>query len=129
MDIKLGAKESAEIIVSSEHTAATFGSGGQEVLATPAMVAIMELAALKCLAQFLPEGLDSVGTKINISHLSATPVGMRACAEAEIHEVDRKRVVFKVRAYDEAGLIGEGIHERFVIDAKKFMSKAEGKKE
>ena len=91
------------------------------------MVAMMELAACNALAPYYEEGQSSVGTKLSISHDAATPVGMQVRAEAEVVEVDRRRIVLNVTAYDEAGVIGKGTHERFLIDAAKFLAKAEAK--
>lgn len=128
MSIEIGTKGCSQLTVQYENTAIALRSGGLEVLATPVMVALMEEAALTSVRPFLDPGTDTVGTLINVSHLSATPVGMAVHAESEVTEVDRRRIVFAVRAYDEAGLIGEGTHERFIIDAEKFMSKCAAKK-
>lgn len=128
MPIEVGLKGTSERIVTPEMTAAAAGSGAQEVLATPVMVGMMENAALTSLQPYLEQGQSSVGTRISVSHISATPVGMRVRAESEVTEIDRKRIVFAVRAFDEAGLVGEGTHERFIIDAEKFMAKCQAKK-
>lgn len=128
MPIEIGLKGTAERMVTPEMTAAAAGSGAQEVLATPVMIGMMENAALTSLQPYLEPGQSSVGTRICVSHVSATPVGMRVRAESEVVEVDRRRVVFNVRALDEAGLVGEGTHERFIIDAERFMAKCEAKK-
>lgn len=128
MPIDIGLKGTAERMVTPEMTAAAAGSGAQEVLATPVMIGMMENAALTSLQPYLEPGQSSVGTRICVSHVSATPVGMRVRAESEVVEVDRRRIVFNVRALDEAGLVGEGTHERFIIDAERFMAKCEAKK-
>ncbi|NCB52361.1 MAG: hypothetical protein EOM54_10865 [Clostridia bacterium] len=128
MTIEIGLKGSAEKVVTHELTAAAVGSGAQEVFATPAMISMMEMASLSSLIPYLAPGQSSVGTRVNVSHLSATPIGMKVRAESEIIEIDRKRIVFSVKAYDEAGLIGEGTHERFIIDIEKFMAKNAEKK-
>ena len=121
--MKIGAKYKVEISVSENETAKAFGSGTLSVLATPKMIALMEEASYKCLDMYLENGQTSVGTYLDVKHLSATPVGMKAYAEAEITEVDGRRVVFNVKAYDEKGLIGEGKHERFIVFSEKFVDK------
>ena len=128
MVVKIGLKGVSEAVVKEDMTARSLRSGGQDVLATPIMIALMEEAALLSLRPCLAAGEDSVGTRIDVRHLSATPVGMKVRVESEVTEVDRRRVVFAVRAFDEAGLIGEGTHERFVVDGAKFMEKCRAKK-
>ena len=127
MSIPVGAKGAAEMLVTDDKTAAAIGSGSVRVFATPWMVAMMELSACNALAPYYEEGQSSVGTKLNVSHDKATPVGMRVHAEAEVIEVDRRRIVLQVTARDETGVIGRGTHERFLIDMAKFLAKAEGK--
>lgn len=127
MALELGIKGSSARTVTTFFTAKALGSGGLDVLATPIMVALMEEAALLSVRPYLEPGMDTVGTKLDVSHLSATPVGMKVRAESELVEIDRRRLVFEVRAYDEAGLIGEGTHERFIVDMEKFMAKCEAK--
>ena len=121
--MEIGAKYRVEITVSEAETAKAFGSGTLLVLATPKMIALMEEASYKCIDKFLEEGQSSVGTYLDVKHVAATPVGMKAYAEAEIIEIDGRRVVFSVEAYDEKGLIGEGKHERFIINSEKFVAK------
>ena len=128
MDIPGGAKGRAEMAVTSDKTAAAIGSGSVEVFAPPWMIAMMELAACNALAPFYDAGQSSVGTKLDVTHDAATPVGMKVCAEAEVIEVDRRRIVLKVTAWDETGVIGRGTHERFLINAEKFLAKTEAKK-
>ena len=128
MDIPVGAKGSAEMTVTHDKTAIAVGSGGLEVFATPWMIAMMELAACQALAPYYDEGQSSVGTKLEITHDAPTPPGMKVCAEAEVTEVDRRRIVFAVKAWDETGVIGSGTHERFLINAEKFLAKTEAKK-
>lgn len=128
MSIEIGLKGSVEKVVTYELTAAAVGSGAQEVFSTPAMISMMEMASLNSLVPYLEPGQSSVGSRVNIAHLAATPIGMKVRAESEIIEIDRKRIVFSVKAYDEAGLIGEGTHERFIIDIEKFMAKNAEKK-
>lgn len=113
----------AETTARAENSAAVMGSGNLEVFATPAMVALMEQAAWQGVPNELEPGQSTVGTLMNIRHLSATPLGMKITAEAVLEEIDRRRLVFTVKAYDEKGLIGEGKHERFIIDTEKFMGK------
>ena len=128
MDIPVGAKGRAEMAVTSDKTAAAVGSGSLAVFATPWMIAMMELSACNALAPFYDAGQSSVGTKLDVTHDAATPVGMKVCAEAEVIEVDRRRIVLKVTAWDETGVIGRGTHERFLINAEKFLAKTEAKK-
>ena len=115
------------ITVTEDKTAEVMGSGMLPVYATPAMIALMENTASKSVQEHLEEGQGTVGTLIQVNHVSATPVGMDVTCETTLVEVDRKRLVFEVKAYDAAGIIGEGIHERFIIDNEKFMTKAKGK--
>lgn len=110
-----------------ENTATAVGSGVLKVFATPCMLALMEKTACDSLIPYLEEGCGSVGTEVNIRHVAATPIGMTVRCESELLEVDGRRLVFSVKAYDEAGLIGEGTHERFVVNNEKFQSRADGK--
>lgn len=121
--IKTGLKGNAEIEVSVENTALTMGSGDMDVFATPAMVALMEKAATNALASVLAPGQSTVGTSINVSHVKASPVGAKIAAQAILEEVDGRRLVFAVSAGDNSGVIGEGRHERFLVDREKFLSK------
>ena len=123
-----GLKGKQEITVTDKDTAAVYGSGSLAVFGTPAMIALMEKTALTSIEPFLEEGQGSVGTKLDVAHTAATPVGMKVWCESELIEVDRKRLVFRVNAFDEAGAIGQGTHERFIIDNVKFMEKASAKK-
>ena len=125
--IDKGIKGRREQTVTPEMSAARIGSGLVEVFATPMMVALIEQTCLESVLPQLEEGQGTVGTLVNVSHVSATPVGMRVWSESELVEVDRRRLVFKVKAYDECGLIGEGTHERFIIDNAKFMEKIKNK--
>ena len=121
--MEIGAKFKVTIKVEEKDTAASYGSGTLAVLATPRMIALMEESAYKCIDKYLEEGQSSVGTYLDVKHLAATPVGMEVYAESEVTEVDGRKVVFSVKAYDEKGLIGEGKHERFVVLSEKFVAK------
>ena len=125
--METGMKGTKTLTVTPEMTAERVGSGLLPVYATPMMIAEMENVSSMSVAPYLQEGEGTVGTKINVSHVSATPVGMEVRIETELTEIDRRRLVFSVRAYDEAGLIGEGEHERFVIQNEKFLAKTNGK--
>lgn len=129
MSVTIGMKALAEDVVTQNNTAICAGSGTLPVFATPFMCALMEKAAWMAIAPGLDEGDSSVGTKLNISHLSATPVGLKVWAESEVTGVDGKRIEFKVSAGDEKGLIGEGTHERFIVTNERFLSKAAKKLE
>lgn len=118
-----GTKFKVTIKVEDKDTAASHGSGTLAVLATPRMIALMEESAYKCIQEYLEEGQSSVGTYLDVKHLSATPVGMEVYAESEIVEIDGRRIVFSVKAYDEKGIIGEGKHERFIVFSEKFVNK------
>ena len=113
--------------VTEKNTAAAIGSGGLAVYATPAMVALMESAALSAVEARLPAGWSTVGTELNIKHLSATPLGMEVYARAELLGIDGRALNFKVEAFDKAGKIGEGTHKRFIIENEKFMTKTANK--
>ena len=126
--LEAGIKGREEVMVTEANSAAAVGSGLLPVFATPAMVALMEQTSWKSVAPYLNEGEGTVGTSLNISHSAATPLGMKVWCESELTEVDRRRLVFHVTCYDEAGVIGEGTHERFIIGNEKFLAKAEQKK-
>ena len=121
--LEIGLKGKVETVVSHLNTAKSMGSGDLDVFATPCMIALMEKSANESILPFLEDGQGSVGTLISTSHISPTALGGKVTAESEIVEIDRKRIVFRVKAFDDKGLIGEGRHERFIIDNKKFMSK------
>ena len=127
--MQIGQKNQIKTIVSENDTAKVFGSGELLVLATPRMIALMEECSYKCISADLESGASTVGTYLNVKHLSATPVGMEVTVEAEITEIDGRRVCFSVKAYDECGLIGEGTHERFVVYSEKFTQKTYSKLE
>lgn len=127
MEFTIGMKGTAEALVEKEDTAQEVGSGSLLVYATPCMVALMEGAACQAIAEAIPEGKTSVGTMLNIEHVSATPVGMAVRAEAELIAVEGSALTFKVSAFDEAGKIGEGTHKRVVITSQKFLDRAYAK--
>ena len=129
MDFKLKEQSSAEIteMVTEKNTAIAYASGTAPVYATPALVGLMEHAAVKAVDSQLPEGFATVGISMNIKHTSATPVGMDVTAKAVLTEQDRRKLTFKITACDAAGPVGEGIHERFIIEAAPFTEKANSK--
>ena len=121
MVIEVGMKGEVSTLVEREDTAKEVGSGSLLVYATPCMVALMEGAACEAIAEALPEEKTSVGIELNISHLSATPVGLEVRAEAEVTAVEGSIITFNVTAYDEAGKIGEGTHKRAIISTQRFL--------
>ena len=126
--IEKGIKGHLEQTVTDELCADRIGSGLVKVFATPMMIAIIERTCNESVTPLLDPGQGTVGTRIDVSHCAATPVGMRVWCDSELTEVDRRRLVFSVRAYDQCGLIGEGTHERFIIDSDRFQQKANEKK-
>lgn len=125
--LEKGIKGTGEAVVTKELTAKVMGSGELEVYATPAMIALMEQTAYKSVAAELEEGCGSVGTLMNVEHVSASPVGMKITCSTELTEVDGRKLVFSVEAYDEKGLIGKGTHERFIVQNEKFQNRADNK--
>lgn len=121
--MEIGLKYESQTVVSEANTAATLGSGDMAVFATPAMVALMENAAMLAVKESLPEGSATVGTQMNTSHIKASPLGATITASAELTAVDGRRLTFVVKAWDEKGVIGEGEHTRFVVDRERFLSK------
>lgn len=121
--IESGKKFRQEITVQSKDTAIAYGSGSLQVFATPALVALMENTAVKCLQGTLEEGTDTVGVEINVRHIKATATGQKVACEATITEVDGRRICFNIEAWDEKGQIGVATHDRFIICPEKFMSK------
>lgn len=127
MELKTGITGKKSLTVTEKLTAASMASGTLPVLATPVMVALMEEVSKNSVMPYLAEGQSTVGTSLNVRHVSATPVGMEVSCEATLAEIDGRRLVFEVKAYDAAGVIGEGTHERFIVDNERFMAKAEAK--
>ena len=121
--MEIGLKFESQTVVSSANTALALGSGDMEVFATPAMVALMENAAMLAVKDYLPEGSATVGTQINTSHIKASPLGATITASATLTAVEGRRLEFEVKAWDEAGIIGEGEHTRFVVDRERFLAK------
>jgi len=122
-----GLSAEVEITVSETETAARLGSGSLAVYATPALVALMENAAVRVLEGHLPPGQTSVGGHIDVRHLAATPLGMQVRARAELVEVQKRKLTFHIQAWDETEQIGEARHVRYVVDVEKFMEKVREK--
>ena len=125
--LEVGIKGQRETIVTKENTAAGIGSGSLEVFSTPMMILLMEESCFMSVNDILEEGFTTVGTCVNVKHLSATPLGMKVVIKSELIKVDVRALTFKVEAYDEKGLIGEGIHERFIVNNEKFQAKTDSK--
>lgn len=123
MALTPGLTGEATTTVVHENTAAAVGAGGVEVFGTPMMIALMEMAAWRAVEDKLEAGLVTVGTLVNVKHLAATPLGQQVRAYAELLEIDGRRLVFKVEAYDERQKIGEGIHERYIVQLERFLSR------
>jgi predicted thioesterase len=118
--IHAGATGSVQIVVREEHTAPRVGSGKVHVLATPVMINLIEAAALAAIEHLLPAGHQSLGTRLDVRHIAATPVGMKVSAKAVVESVSGRTVTFRVEARDEKELIGDGMHERVVVNVAKF---------
>src|SRR5262245_20298406 len=127
MTIAPGLIGEVEIVVEPADTAAALGNEGVHVLATPRLVALLELAAIRAVEAHLPAGASTVGTRINVRHLAATPVGMRATIRATLREVDGRRLVFDIEGRDAAEHIVEGTHERVQIDPARFLARVAAK--
>lgn len=115
-----GMRGVAELLVAEEHTAPRIGSGRVHVLATPVMINLIEAAALSAIEHLLPQGQQSLGTRLDVRHIAATPVGMRVSASAVVQSVAGRTISFRVEAHDEKELIGDGLHERVVVTVAKF---------
>jgi Thioesterase superfamily len=125
--LKIGDKFTSELIVEDKHTAAAFGSGNILVFSTPMMIGLMENAALNCAQSGLESVYSTVGTFLDVKHIAATPVGHKVTAIAELIEIDGKKLLFKVEAYDEVEKIGDGTHGRYIINAEKFLERVNNK--
>ncbi len=124
-----GIKGSLSLLVTPDKSAKVMKSGELQVFATPSMIALIEETAWKSVAPSLEEGQGTVGTLLNVKHLAATPLGMEVRCETELVEVEGRKLVFEVKVYDEKDLVGEGIHERFIVGNEKFQAKADAKKD
>ena len=129
MTMQPGLTGRAQTTVIESNTAAAMGSGLLPVFATPAMIALMEQAAVNACQDALDEGCGTVGTHLDVSHDAASPLGMTIRAEATLISVDGRKLTFAVQAFDDAGKIGSGTHERFIITNDRFLVKAQGRKE
>lgn len=127
MEITVGMRGEVSTLVEREDTALEVGSGSLLVYATPCMVALMEGAACEAISQALPETQTTVGTLLNLEHISATPVGLEVRAEAEVTAVEGKCITFSVKAFDESGEIGHGTHQRVIVTSQKFLDRAYAK--
>ena len=125
--LQIGMKGRLERTVTADLSAKVWGSGAVDVYATPCMIALVEETAWRSVQDELEPGQATVGTRLDVAHLAATPIGMRVRCETELVEIDRRRLVFSVTAYDETGRIAEGTHERFIVDVAKFQAKANAK--
>ena len=125
--METGIKYIERMTVTEDTTARAAGSGTLEVFSTPSMIALIEKACFTAVAPHLEEGCTTVGTKLDVEHVSATPVGMTVEAECELVEIDGRRLVFRVEARDECGQIGVGTHERFIIKQERFLEKTYSK--
>ena len=125
--VKPGLKGGVELTVGEEHTAPSVGSGAIHVLGTPVMINLMEAAALAAAEHLLPEGHQSLGIHLDVSHVAATPVGMKVRATAEVTAVEGNRILFRVEAHDETDLVGEGTHERIVVNVERFDKRVRAK--
>ena len=125
--LKAGLEGHAEIVVGDEHTAPRIGSGRVRVLATPVMINLMEAAALDAVENLIPAGHQSLGTRLDVRHIAATPVGMRVRATAKLLAVDGRTLEFRVEAHDERDLIGDGGHTRLVVNVARFDQRVQAK--
>ncbi|MBR1824179.1 MAG: thioesterase family protein [Ruminococcus sp.] len=126
-EINTGIIGKAQLKVTEKELAVNVGSGSLEVFATPIMVMLMEKSACNCVAEYMENDETTVGTELNVKHVSASPIGSDITAEAELTEINGREFTFTVKAYDNAGLIGEGTHKRFLVYGEKFTAKANAK--
>jgi predicted thioesterase len=127
-ELKPGLRIELRETVTVKNVASIWGSGALDVYSTPAMIALMEKTSVLAAAPFLPEGCSTVGTAIDVKHIASSPLGANIRAEAVLTGVEGRKLSYEVRAWDDKELIGEGLHERFIIDNKKFMEKTEAKR-
>jgi fluoroacetyl-CoA thioesterase len=127
VEIHPGLSGRAEVVVADEHTAPRVGSGRVRVLATPVMINLIEAAALAAIEHLLPQGYQSLGTHLDVRHIAATPVGMKVFAVATVSKIEGRTVSFRVEARDEKDLIGDGTHERVVVNVAKFDARVQKK--
>lgn len=125
--LETGIKGTQQVKVGEENSALAMGSGTLKVFATPAMIALMEKTAWMSVAPYLEEGNGTVGTALDVQHSAATPLGMTVTCESELTAVDGRKLTFQVVAKDETGIIGQGKHERFIVQDEKFQAKADSK--
>ena len=125
--LRPGLQGEAALVVREEHTAPRVGSGAIHVLATPVMINLFEAAALAAMERLLPPGYQSLGTVLNIRHIAATPIGMRVVASATVERIEGRTVFFRVEARDENELIGDGAHERVVVNVARFDERVQRK--
>lgn len=129
MEIKVGLKGAVKATVNDTNTAKIVGSGLLDVFATPMMVALMEKASCVAIESNLDEGMTTVGTMVNVEHVSATPIGMDVTVESIVTAVDGRKISFEVTAFDDVGMIGKGTHDRFIVNGEKFTAKTYSKKQ
>ena len=126
--LRPGLRGEASLVVADEHTAPRVGSGAIRVLATPVMINLFEAAALDAVERLLPPGYQSLGTVLNVRHIAATPVGMRVTASAVVDKVEGRTIFFRLEARDERELIGDGTHERVVVNVARFDERVQRKR-
>jgi predicted thioesterase len=127
VELRPGLTGEARTVVDASNIASAYGSGSIDVFSTPAMIGLMENAARNCVDPNLPSGSITVGTRVDVRHLAATPVGMTVVARAELTQVDGRRLVFTVTASDGSETIGDGTHERAIVDAARLLARASAK--
>lgn len=123
MELRSGKELEAETIVKESDTARVYGSGLLDVYSTPAMVAFMENTSMQLVQAYLGEGFGTVGTSLNIRHVKAVPVGTHIKCRSRLSAIEGKKLTFGIKVYSMEGLIGEGVHTRYIIDEKRFLSK------
>ncbi len=126
-DLRTGLNAETRLVVGDEHTAPHVGSGVVPVLATPVMVNMMEAAALAAVERHLPSGYQTLGTRLEVEHVAATPVGMQVCVTARLTRVDGRRLYFELNAEDERERIGGGVHERVMVNVERFEARVRRK--